>query len=135
MKINYVRYQTFALARPANEVTYVSDRAARAVERGWVTRNKLAQMSESPWEAAMDRFVTRQDIDRYRKLADETTSAAERRQILKLLAEEKARFRQEFAPRVAIAVSARIARQADVTRSGCVAPPEAAIESCRPALA
>jgi len=83
----------------------------------------------------MDRFVTRQNIDRYRRLTDETTGADERLQILKLLAEEKARFSQEFAARAAIAVSARVARQADVTRSGRVAPPEAAIESCRPALA
>jgi hypothetical protein len=43
----------------------------------------------------MDRFVTRQNIERYRKLI-EARSAAERRQILKSLAEERAKFKLEF---------------------------------------
>ena len=36
----------------------------------------------------MDRFVNRQNIDRFRKLASETTDAAERQQIMRLLADE-----------------------------------------------
>lgn len=40
----------------------------------------------------MDRFVNRQNIERYRRLAIETTNATERLQIMKLLAEEEAKF-------------------------------------------
>jgi hypothetical protein len=36
----------------------------------------------------MDRFVNRQNIERYRRLADETTNATERLRVIKLLAEE-----------------------------------------------
>jgi hypothetical protein len=43
----------------------------------------------------MDRFLNRQNIERYRKLS-ETRNAAERQQIMKLLAEEKAKFKLEF---------------------------------------
>ena len=45
---------------------------------------------------AMDRFVTRENIDRYRRLASETTDAAERSKIMKLLAEEDAKFKLEL---------------------------------------
>jgi hypothetical protein len=51
----------------------------------------------------MDRFVNRQNIERYRRLADETTNAAERVQVIKLLAEERARFKLEFKVRDAVA--------------------------------
>ena len=44
----------------------------------------------------MDRFVSRSNIDCYRRLADETTDAIERLRILQLLAEQKAQFRLEF---------------------------------------
>ena len=44
----------------------------------------------------MDRFVNQQNIERYRRLAKETTSAADRLQILKLLEDEEAKFKQEF---------------------------------------
>jgi hypothetical protein len=43
----------------------------------------------------MDRFLSRQNIERYRKLR-QTRNAAERRQIMKLLAEEKAKFTLEL---------------------------------------
>ena len=43
----------------------------------------------------MDRFLDRQNIELYRRLR-ETPSAAERRQIMKLLAEEKAKFKLEL---------------------------------------
>jgi hypothetical protein len=43
----------------------------------------------------MDRFMSRQNIEHYRKLR-ETPNAAERRQLLKLLAEEKAKFNLEL---------------------------------------
>jgi hypothetical protein len=41
----------------------------------------------------MDRFVNRQSIERYRKLANSTTSATEWLQVMKLLADEEAKFR------------------------------------------
>jgi len=44
----------------------------------------------------MDRFVNRQNIERYRRLAIETTTATERLQIMKLLAEEEAKFQLEL---------------------------------------
>jgi hypothetical protein len=43
----------------------------------------------------MDRFTSRQNIERYRRLR-ETPNAAERLQIMKLLAEEKANFNLEL---------------------------------------
>jgi hypothetical protein len=46
----------------------------------------------------MDRFINRQNIDRYRRLARETTNAADRLQIMKLLAEEEAKFKLQFEP-------------------------------------
>ena len=44
----------------------------------------------------MDRFVNRQNIDRYRRLAREATNANDRLQIMKLLAEEEAKFKLEL---------------------------------------
>jgi hypothetical protein len=41
---------------------------------------------------AMDRFVNRKNIDRYRRLANKSTDAAGRVQILGFLAEEEAKF-------------------------------------------
>jgi hypothetical protein len=43
----------------------------------------------------MDRFINRQSIERYRKLANETTGATEWLQVMKLLADEEAKFRLE----------------------------------------
>ena len=43
----------------------------------------------------MDRFLDRQNIERYRRLR-ETPNAAERLQIMRSLAEEEAKFRLEF---------------------------------------
>jgi hypothetical protein len=51
--------------------------------------------SESLLEAAMDRFVSRQNVERYRRLR-EARNAAERRQILRSLAKERAEFKLEF---------------------------------------
>ena len=45
----------------------------------------------------MDRFINRQNIERYRKLASEATNVTERQQILKLLAEEEAKFKLDHA--------------------------------------
>lgn len=56
-------------------------------------------LSASPLEAAMDamdRFVSRENIERYRRLANESANDSERIQILKLLAEEEAKFRVEL---------------------------------------
>lgn len=44
----------------------------------------------------MDRFINRQNIDRYRRLASEATSATDRLRIMKLLTEEEAKFKAEF---------------------------------------
>jgi rubrerythrin len=42
----------------------------------------------------MERFVSQQNIERYRKLLDISTNETERRMIFKLLAEEQEKFRQ-----------------------------------------
>jgi hypothetical protein len=51
----------------------------------------------------MDRFVNRRNIERYRRLADETTDATERLRVIKLLSEERAKFKLEFKVRDAMA--------------------------------
>jgi hypothetical protein len=43
----------------------------------------------------VDRFVNRQNVERYRRLR-EARNAAERRHIMELLAEEMAKFKLEF---------------------------------------
>jgi hypothetical protein len=48
-------------------------------------------------EADMDRFLRRQNIDRFRSLAAKSTDVSERRSILNLLAEEEAKFRLDMA--------------------------------------
>ena len=53
-------------------------------------------MSDSPQEAAMDRFVARENIKRYRKLASESSDPAERSRIMGLLAEEETKFKLEL---------------------------------------
>jgi hypothetical protein len=50
----------------------------------------------------MDRFVTRQNIERYRRLADETTAAIERLRVIKSMAEEWANFELELKGRAAL---------------------------------
>ena len=47
----------------------------------------------------MDRFVNRENIKRYRKLASESTNATERLRIMTLLAEEEAKFKLELSRR------------------------------------
>jgi RNA 3'-terminal phosphate cyclase len=44
----------------------------------------------------VDRFVNRENIKRYRKLASESTNATERLRIMTLLAEEEAKFKLEL---------------------------------------
>jgi hypothetical protein len=44
----------------------------------------------------VDRFINRQNIERYHRLADQATSATERLRIMRLLAEGKAKFKLEF---------------------------------------
>jgi len=44
----------------------------------------------------LDRFVSRENIDRYRKLANEKTNSIERSLILRLLAEELAKLKLEL---------------------------------------
>jgi hypothetical protein len=44
----------------------------------------------------MDRFVSRENIKRYRKLAGESIGPAERSLIMKLLAEEVTKFKVEL---------------------------------------
>ena len=45
---------------------------------------------------AMDRFVSRENIKRYRHLARESTDFAERTEIMKLLADEEAKFKSQL---------------------------------------
>lgn len=45
----------------------------------------------------MDRFLRRENIDRFRSLAAKSTDASERKSILDLLAEEEAKFRSDMA--------------------------------------
>ena len=45
---------------------------------------------------AMDRFVARENIERYRKLASKLTDSAERSRIMKLLADQVAKFKLEL---------------------------------------
>jgi hypothetical protein len=52
-------------------------------------------LSESPQEAALDNFVSRENIKRYRKLAGESTDTTARSRIMKLLAEEEAKLKLE----------------------------------------
>ena len=47
----------------------------------------------------MDRFVNRENIKRYRKLASESTNATERSRIMTLLAEEETKFKLELSRR------------------------------------
>ena len=47
----------------------------------------------------MDRFVNRENIKRYRKLVSASTDAAERLRIMKLLAEEEAKFKADLSRR------------------------------------
>jgi hypothetical protein len=49
---------------------------------------------EALGESAMERFVSQQNIERYRRLLDPSTEESERRTIFKLLAEEQEQFRQ-----------------------------------------
>jgi hypothetical protein len=44
----------------------------------------------------MDRFVSRENVKRYRRLASESIDAVERVRILKLLADEEAKLRLEL---------------------------------------
>ena len=53
-------------------------------------------MYDSPLEATVDRFVNRENIKRYRQLASEATDETERARIMKLLAEEEAKFKLEL---------------------------------------
>jgi hypothetical protein len=53
-------------------------------------------MSDRPWAAAMDRFVNRENIERYRKVTSELINDPERLRILKLLAAEGTKFKLEF---------------------------------------
>jgi hypothetical protein len=48
---------------------------------------------------AMDRFVNRENIDRYRRLANESADATDRLQLMKLPAEEEAKFKSELSRR------------------------------------
>ena len=45
---------------------------------------------------AMDRFVSRENIERYRRLAKESTNAAEQLRILEFLAVEEAKFKLDL---------------------------------------
>jgi hypothetical protein len=63
---------------------------------GEATHALRCQDSGRPRNDGMDRFINQQNIDRYRRLASEATSATDRLRIMKLLAEEEAKFKLEF---------------------------------------
>ena len=48
----------------------------------------------------MDRFVTRENIERYSKLASESMDAAERSRVMKFLADEVAKIKLELSPKI-----------------------------------
>ena len=54
----------------------------------------LATRETSESSATMEWFIHQQNLERYRRLLAQPTDEAERRQILKLLAEEEAKDRQ-----------------------------------------
>lgn len=58
-------------------------------------RAQRAIVSDSLWEAALDNFVSRENIKRFRRLASESTDAGERSRIMKLLAEEESKSSSE----------------------------------------
>jgi hypothetical protein len=49
-------------------------------------------MSNSRRQAAMDDFISRENIERYRRLARESTDSTERSRIMTLPAEEESKF-------------------------------------------
>jgi hypothetical protein len=59
-----------------------------------MTQPVLEGQSDVTRESAMERFVSHQNIERYRKLADLDTDETQRRLIFDLLAEEQEKFRQ-----------------------------------------
>ena len=59
-------------------------------------RQKGAACVNTPQKTAMDRFVTRENIERYRKLASKSIDAAERSRIMKLLADEVTKIKFEL---------------------------------------
>jgi len=67
---------------------------------------------------AIDRFVTRENIERYRKLASESTDSAERSRIMKLLAAEVTKVKLELRRR----------RDAPEERSPVIATTETRVE-------
>lgn len=82
-----VRHRTLSLRRRPERRSVSTERRGREARR--------IKMSDSPFSAAMDSFVSRENIKRYRKLVSELTSAAERSRILSLLTEEEAKFELE----------------------------------------
>jgi hypothetical protein len=68
----------------------------------WAPSTRVGDKKIGPLECpkasggCLDRFVSRQNIERCRRLANQTTSGAERLQVMKLLAEDEANFRLEF---------------------------------------
>ena len=52
-------------------------------------------------EPGMTRFFNSQNLERYRKLASDVTTATERQQVLQLLAEEMNAFKNEIKKTVA----------------------------------
>jgi hypothetical protein len=53
-------------------------------------------MSDGLQEAAMDSFVSRENIKRYRKCASESTDTTQRSRIMSLLAEEEDKLKLEL---------------------------------------
>ena len=60
-------------------------------------RNRKVPHQDQINTMCLDRFFTRQNVALYRTLADKRTSAAKRKEVLQLLAEEQIKFRSDFA--------------------------------------
>jgi len=59
-------------------------------------RNRKVPHQDRMNKMCLDRFFTRQNVALYRVLADKRTSAARRREVLRLLAEEQVGLRSDF---------------------------------------
>jgi hypothetical protein len=69
---------------------------------GTAKRAQRCHMSDSLRKAAMDGFVTRENIERYRRLAAESMDSAERSKITRLLVGKEAKFKLKASGREAV---------------------------------
>jgi hypothetical protein len=83
----FIRYQPALLSRPSRVKCPIPDITLASPAK----RAQRAIAADSLWEAAIDNFVTRENIKRYRRLVGESTDPSERSRIMTLLAEEESK--------------------------------------------